>query len=579
MLPVSLQCMAQGLDTGTKAEIAYHRGQARNSALPFRDRAAGYEAIIRLTDKTNPDYQAYLELSDLYEQKADYRSRADVLSRLGKIIKKDSIGSYCRWLYSTATNRYYANKPDEAIRDAILLSEISKPDSLRGYNIDSYIFLSGVFSSAGLYATADRYMDKANAELKILKKSDGVSRSMIKALSSRLNYAQSVTYASRGEIDKAFEILNTAIKAESDSVRRKSMTGTMASIYLILKQPASADTYFRIAVDTRDMSHTAAINVLNYFNFLMANGRSADARALIDSKDTLLRSMEGGQLNADITYCRYRLAKAEGNLSSALAFLENAFSQTDSVSTHNKRAFFNNVIIEEESRLKDIENEHISSQTQKLIVAFAVLLTLSGAVLALAFRNRRRMQSEQQHNTRLLGKIREMHREHKEETRETEVNLEKRNQELSALSIRLARMTEILNEVKDLSSKTADNPENHLARIRNIMNDFSMPSNVWEMFRVYFEQVNHEFFDNLYKIAPDLTNAEVRMCAFKLANLTTKEIALLTNRSARTVETITYNLRKKLNITGSTEAYMRRLSMVSSDELDKPTEDKAGGNP
>lgn len=57
------------------------------------------------------------------------------------------------------------------------------------------------------------------------------------------------------------------------------------------------------------------------------------------------------------------------------------------------------------------------------------------------------------------------------------------------------------------------------------------------------------------------------MCAFILMNLTTKETAILTNRSARTVETIKHNLRKKLGITGSSEAFMRKISSVSESEF------------
>lgn len=64
----------------------------------------------------------------------------------------------------------------------------------------------------------------------------------------------------------------------------------------------------------------------------------------------------------------------------------------------------------------------------------------------------------------------------------------------------------------------------------------------------------------MFRVAPDLTKAEIRMCAFMLAGMTNKEIAAATNRSVRTVDCIKYNLRRKLPTEEPTETYLRRLS-------------------
>lgn len=68
-------------------------------------------------------------------------------------------------------------------------------------------------------------------------------------------------------------------------------------------------------------------------------------------------------------------------------------------------------------------------------------------------------------------------------------------------------------------------------------------------------QVYKSFFDNLHSVAPNLTQGEIRMSAFVSMNLTAKEIASLTNRSVRTVETLKYRLAKKLLIPADTLLY------------------------
>ena len=101
-------------------------------------------------------------------------------------------------------------------------------------------------------------------------------------------------------------------------------------------------------------------------------------------------------------------------------------------------------------------------------------------------------------------------------------------------------------------------------KIKSSLKKLSAQDNVWEMFRVYFEEVNQRFFDRLYRVAPDLTKSEIRMCAYILAGMTSKEIASLTNRSVRTIDCIKYNLRCKLNIKESTESFVRKLSADST---------------
>lgn len=132
----------------------------------------------------------------------------------------------------------------------------------------------------------------------------------------------------------------------------------------------------------------------------------------------------------------------------------------------------------------------------------------------------------------------------------------------------MTRLNEVLSAVVREADDKSRQPEVRLKAIRGLLSDLDREENVWKMFRTYFEAVNQSFFDRLYRLAPTLTNAEIRMCAFILVNLTTKEIAILTNRSVRTVETIKHNLRKKLSIDGPSEAFMRRISTATPSEFD-----------
>ena len=106
------------------------------------------------------------------------------------------------------------------------------------------------------------------------------------------------------------------------------------------------------------------------------------------------------------------------------------------------------------------------------------------------------------------------------------------------MAMHLARITESLDRIQALAKDTANAPEERMKEIYSLLRQLSSEDNLWEMFDTYFKQVNQSFFNNLFRIQPNLTNAEIRMAALILLNLNSKEIATLTNRSVRTVESI-----------------------------------------
>lgn len=63
-----------------------------------------------------------------------------------------------------------------------------------------------------------------------------------------------------------------------------------------------------------------------------------------------------------------------------------------------------------------------------------------------------------------------------------------------------------------------------------------------------FDSLYPSFAGWLLEQAPDLTEQDLRLCAFLALGQSSKDLAALTRRSVRTIETTTYHLRKKLGI-------------------------------
>src|SRR5690606_35616053 len=69
-----------------------------------------------------------------------------------------------------------------------------------------------------------------------------------------------------------------------------------------------------------------------------------------------------------------------------------------------------------------------------------------------------------------------------------------------------------------------------------------------QAFEVNFEKVHQDYFNHQKLNFPELTQKELRLCAFVKMTLTNKDIAPMLNISVRGVETARYRIRKKLNL-------------------------------
>jgi tetratricopeptide repeat domain protein len=87
-------------------------------------------------------------------------------------------------------------------------------------------------------------------------------------------------------------------------------------------------------------------------------------------------------------------------------------------------------------------------------------------------------------------------------------------------------------------------------------------------FRVYFEKVHPEFFHKLKCRFPQLSQNDLRLCAFLYLGMSTKDISALTCREVRSVESARLRLRKKLGLPSETtlEMFLAKISYLESEE-------------
>ncbi len=133
------------------------------------------------------------------------------------------------------------------------------------------------------------------------------------------------------------------------------------------------------------------------------------------------------------------------------------------------------------------------------------------------------------------------------------------------------KVEEIATGVKHLILKTSPRDKDSVKALKDILTRLNglKYNTQWNEFQYYFEQVHPLFYPNLDKMHPTLTAKDRRMCAFISLGMSTKEIASITFREVRSVESSRNRLRKKLNLSpeDSLSEYLINMTMKTNDGI------------
>jgi ligand-binding sensor domain-containing protein/DNA-binding CsgD family transcriptional regulator len=126
-----------------------------------------------------------------------------------------------------------------------------------------------------------------------------------------------------------------------------------------------------------------------------------------------------------------------------------------------------------------------------------------------------------------------------------------KNMQLADSTLSIIRKNEVLIEIKSELEKQKEElgpryPARYLQRLTTLIDKNISNDNDWEIFEALFDQAHENFFKRLKLSFPDLTQSDLKLCAYLKLNLSSKEIAPLLNISIRGVEIRRYRLRKRL---------------------------------
>ena len=248
-----------------------------------------------------------------------------------------------------------------------------------------------------------------------------------------------------------------------------------------------------------------------------------------------------------------------GDSITGLRYLLQYEALNDSITTDSREAQLQQLLVAYDTERVRQNNERLRQSVQirtftiygSCLIA-AILLALA-IVLLLKIRNDRiknRMIHEQQQRLRQY-EIEEHQRLQKSMTQE----IDHKNRQLTSYTIDLAANNEFCIKIKDRlddaqqeiaagNSKRANEMIGEAVHELMCHNDNRISND----FRVYFDEVHPDFLNILSARFPNLSKDDLRLCAYLHLGMSTKEIAALSYREVRSIDSSRNRLRKKLGI-------------------------------
>lgn len=250
--------------------------------------------------------------------------------------------------------------------------------------------------------------------------------------------------------------------------------------------------------------------------------------------------------------------KAQGKFQQAADCFEMSAALADSLHNEESKLRLQEWSARSEMEMDSDTDTRTFSLSDIVIYSLLLLTLATGFVVMMTDIIRKRRNQK-----RIQDKVEELNREISEATAE----IDRLNREQTANALDKMKMHEglesICDDVRTIINDGGIKSSSIMSRHRELLEKLNQLSvRIPDDFKHYFEKVHPAVYKTLEERCPTLTQRDLRLCGFIVLGLSTKEIASLTFREVRSVESARNRLKKKLGLDASTDLsdYLRSLT-------------------
>lgn len=512
------------------------------SHLSYLDELDAYDSMISMAHqirrllKSKPEkesIQTYLLLGSAFYSKRNYDSLVYWQKQAQRLIKEDS-PHYGTYLLVNGLKSYLEESYVQAIASLIKAAEYFEANQDHKYLAVTYNNLAVNYEKLDNRTAYQEYLLKAIE----INKEHGFINDLIS------NYNNlGISYRKQNLLEEAlvtYDLAYTELKKINSPMLLAQNLTNRANI---LEKKGDFKTAEKLFLECEQISETHGIA----YGVMLSQVNLGNLYRQMKQFDLAQKRLEKAlELSEELSVLRERaliferiawLARDQQDFEKAYQYITQYYTLNDSLISESVKKDANELKEKYEAEKKELEILALSKN--KLYQQF--LITLLGmGILALVitlqwWRNK--------HRTSVL--------ERKQEEERLKFLLELKEKELLADSLKRVSVMNtkdaIYHELKELIKEL---PKTQSSKFVSILNELKgeQDQSMLEEFETRFLGVYESFFTKLKAIAPDLTPTELRAAALIRLNFTSKEMALITNRSVGTIDNLRSSIRKKLNL-------------------------------
>lgn len=236
--------------------------------------------------------------------------------------------------------------------------------------------------------------------------------------------------------------------------------------------------------------------------------------------------------------------------------LRNRFLSNERLSLVNKTEA-KYILSDYQNKLKITRDEYIINQKQTAIIiisAVGIILTILLSLLVVIKQKKTALQQKELkelENRRLSEKLQQEKDLSQLQKQEFTQTIDSSNRKISTTLLFVSNKNLVMNKILQLTNNCngqKEDFEKYKKEVVTLIRDNLNMEEAWNECKLHFEKVHPLFFSKLKQLSGELTENDLRLCAYIKIGMRTKEIAQILSVSPESIKMSRYRLKKKLHV-------------------------------
>lgn len=348
---------------------------------------------------------------------------------------------------------------------------------------------------------------------------------------------------------------------------------SLFGLFNAINQPDSARHYFDMGwklyqEKVPDNKPFGSLMALNEASGFIKENKLKEALKCLDKAKELTDDSANEYWLKDIYASYYHVYEKLGDNSKAFEYLkkyknifELQFRELKNQEIPKARA--REAIARQKAMIAEIEHARQIQHDRMVIIVLVVAALLIAAAGVIIFMCQR-MKVKKIENRELRSNLEQEMIITRLNRENFEKDLQKKDCEISSSVLLLSNKNDVLQQISEITKEYADNgkiPKEYVDKINDTVGNSIKNDDGWSRFKLHFDSVHPSFFTKLKELSGDLSENDLRLCAYIHIGMRSKEIAAMLGVSPASINTNRYRLRKKLGLAkaDNLEDFIRKI--------------------